>query len=1029
MPDSNPNPDVCIPTSETRTATGRTHVAEGVRLRFLERIDLHYERADDPEQTISALGGQRQDFGPITAPSDAGPARQKWVYVFKRAAGGHVSLSAEGRFDTDGTFTLVDWQSKSWANEDRRPAETEKQADDPAHLALDHDPESTELFAFLVHTQLPWHRLQQYIGVNPEVPLEYRAVKIAPGDGDHVVRNGESGVDAVLLTDYVNHVDRLHQKYRAAIRKKQQYQQDTADKLLHAGLTRSVVESYLDEQYPDQRTKDESPTTPGDPLADEVPGAPLDRLSEFETEVEDSVREFDDEINRWAGWLYDGWLGSPMYETARADGVMYASDPANFGDEQTKRAEEGLCRDLELLDEAVRSDDGQAHLQERFGEKSGELGGSGAKGLAFATTFLKRLADVPADDLDDLYDSAEAGSRSKVLDTAGQRRLRAYSILLEQLEVLRMTAGPGGSVQKTYARRQVAILQPLSDAAGAEPDGAGGRSSGPTRAWTADPNGPDAHPSTSAQRASAMLTGPDGELPRSGASAEDLLGLRFATVGRTDESGATVRHLRAEAVEGRALTLRGDGTAAVVDVEGVAAAEVLETGPSADAGPAEVEVRRRRLVRGLVATGGLDADVSEGAGGRTAGGADPASGSSTSDGWISGSGRFLVVLGVMDIGLGLLDLAGKLDEVGTDDPTRAAWEAWLSAGGSAAGLGGAGLGAYEAVQNIRKAHKAGGVTGLTAATKWALYFELFAALIAGIDEAKEGDLLGMVSAGLGGASAGLLTAGMSGGTVSLGALSISSALLSGIGFALLVAAAVAWSISDTKIEAWLKQNYWSAEGTLMGGAEGRDKSGEELEDVLRHQIEELMRLMATPRVRVVILSPGDASGNRDVYPFGEDEERLGQSESGLQFWETLPTGSELRLEVQPGLFMPEAMYLELDDLVVRDRILSEKWGEGEPVLMPDARYDAHVGEGTGQKKFARSWAVGEQRVGLQSGAAQLEVEATITLRVVDEKRWGFEEEMDLAWQAEGTVGHRHQISERPEDGRLSLALLDEDGWF
>jgi hypothetical protein len=144
----------------------------------------------------------------------------------------------------------------------------------------------------------------------------------------------------------------------------------------------------------------------------------------------------------------------------------------------------------------------------------------------------------------------------------------------------------------------------------------------------------------------------------------------------------------------------------------------------------------------------------------------------------------------------------------------------------------------------------------------------------------------------------------------------------------------------------------------------------------------------------------------------------------------------LRLEVRPGLFMPEvmyfmpeAMYLELDDLVVRDRVLSEKWGEGEPVLMPDSRYDVHVGEGTGRKKFARSWAVGGQRVGLQSGAAQLEVEATITLRVVDEERWGFEEEMDLTWQAGGTVGHRHQISERPEDGRLSLELLDEDGWF
>jgi hypothetical protein len=80
----------------------------------------------------------------------------------------------------------------------------------------------------------------------------------------------------------------------------------------------------------------------------------------------------------------------------------------------------------------------------------------------------------------------------------------------------------------------------------------------------------------------------------------------------------------------------------------------VEARPSADAGPAEIEVRGRRLVRGLVATGGLGADVSEVSGGRAAGGADPASDSSTSDNRISGLGRFLVVLGVMDVGLGRL---------------------------------------------------------------------------------------------------------------------------------------------------------------------------------------------------------------------------------------------------------------------------------------------------------------------------------------------------------------------------------------
>lgn len=81
------------------------------------------------------------------------------------------------------------------------------------------------------------------------------------------------------------------------------------------------------------------------------------------------------------------------------------------------------------------------------------------------------------------------------------------------------------------------------------------------------------------------------------------------------------------------------------------------------------------------------------------------------------------------------------------------------------------------------------------------------------------------------------------------------------------------------------------------------------------------------------------------------------------------------------------------------------------------------------RAIARRWDLSGQRGGLQSGSARLSVEATGTLRFVNEDTWGFEEEMDLTWEATGTVGHRHPISDQPEDGRLDLEIADEEGWF
>ena len=485
MSTSNPNPEVCTPPNETRTATGNRHVADGLRLRFLERIDLHDERPeDDIEQTVSALGGERQDYGPIRAPSPNSPARQKWVYVFERGAGGHVGLSAEGRFDADGALKLVDWQSKSWANEDRRPANKEKDADDPVHLTVDYDPEASEVFAFLLHTQLPWHRLQQYIGIHPEVTLEQRAVKLNPGESDLVVRDREAGVDSVLLTDYVDHVDRVHQKYTSALREKEEYLQEKADKLLHAGLTRSVVDAYTDRQAEEE--------VPPDTPKVEVPGIPMDRLSDFQSEVDATTQALDEEIKLRASWLYDAWLGSPMYEIARADGVMYAAAPSNFSDEQVKQAEAGLLRDLELLDEAVRTDDGQRYLEDRFGDGLEGMDRSAAKGLAFASKFTQKLTEISKDYLTDLYRKVKQSSLTAL--SAAQRRLRGFAIVVEQLEMVRMHPDTGTRLKKKYTRVQMGVLTKLSEAAGADPSSMDSPQKKPAPVWQADPSAPSAHP-------------------------------------------------------------------------------------------------------------------------------------------------------------------------------------------------------------------------------------------------------------------------------------------------------------------------------------------------------------------------------------------------------------------------------------------------------------------------------------------------------------------------------------------------------
>jgi len=104
--------------------------------------------------------------------------------------------------------------------------------------------------------------------------------------------------------------------------------------------------------------------------------------------------------------------------------------------------------------------------------------------------------------------------------------------------------------------------------------------------------------------------------------------------------------------------------------------------------------------------------------------------------------------------------------------------------------------------------------------------------------------------------------------------------------------------------------------------------------------------------------------------------------SGLQFWETLPAGAELRLQVSPGLFFGEQTYLEVTDLTVRDSLNVETEMQEASALLPDPSYDVITSTDEARNTFVRSWDWGGREV-----LAHLEVEATITLRVVDEESW------------------------------------------
>ncbi len=975
---SHPNPDICKLPNVTYTSTGETHVAEGLRLRFLERIDLHDERPEeDIEQTVSGLGGSCEDYGPIKAPSQKGPARQKWIYVFERGLDGHVGLSAEGQFDQNGTLELVDWQSKSWANQDRRPTTEEKEAEDPAHLRVDYDPEASELFAFLLHTQLPWHRLQQYLGHNPEVRLEQRAVKIAPKDNHLVGRNDEAGVDCVLLTDYVDHVDRLHRKYTAAIREKEAYLQEKADKMLHASLTRSIVDEYTDQQA----GEDVPPDTP----KVEVPGNPMNRLSDFQAEVDAKTQALDEEITLWADWLYDAWLGSPMYEIAQADGVMYAAAPSNFNKTQVKRAETELLRDLELLDEAVRSDQGKQYLEDRFGDGLKGMDRSAAKGMAFASKFLQKLVEVGRGPLSDLYTKAKQSTLSAL--SMPQRRLRGFSIVVEQLEMIRMDPETGTRLRKKYTKVQIGILDQLVEAVGADPSSMDQPAKNPAPVWQADPSAPDAHPSTDAQPSSALVKRGDNDA------------LRFSTV----DTDGTISVLRGTAKEGR-VAVEGDRFRGSIRATEFSAEGKSTTG-SPNAVTETAEVKRRKIVLSLVDTGNLDADASGQAGG---GNGDV----------INGSGRLLVALGVLDVGLGFAEIPALVGKSLEDDPTHSVWDTVLASGGKVTGLGGAALGTYEAMQNLWEMKKFSKWLGKKAAGRIAIVLDIVASASSTAQELKQGDTYGAISAASGGAGAVAFAGAMGGGMLGLSAF-----VLSGAGLGLLIIAGVAWYLSDTKLESWLRHNYWSEEGGyIQGGAEGRGKTGEKLEEVLAQQIQELMKMLSKPQVEVYILSPPSSDGSQVRYDFGEHSDRIEESRNPMpKYWENLPEGTELRLEVTPGFFQPRMNYIDISGLTIKDWLASEAFVDGERLLMGDAKYDAILRYDNGQTGFARSWDLSGEKVRLEAGQARIDVDMSVTVRYMSERKWGFEEgALDQEWTVTGRGGHDEW------EGKLDVSA---PGWF
>ena len=1026
-----------------RSRTNHRLSTRQVRLRFFEIADV--SRSEDHDHPMGA-DRPNEGYTARSIRSDAAAGRQKWLYVFLAdlRPDGSVSASSlqyEGQFDDEGALSAVDWSGGAgqWAGQDIRPPTVEQPGgvvtltiEDRSALGQPIGGVRTVHLGFLSHVQLPAARLDRYFSGSPDARLPSRALLLDPDataeDGgfrstlanppgpDPWTRWAEGGeVAEAFLFDYVDFARTLHGHYQAAAARFTAYSLQNAEKILHAGLTRSLADAYRDDEHKDDDERDETPDpdwTTGEEAdsRDRVPGEVYVRLDAFSDEVAARAAR----VEFWASHLYD-FMSQDAFVMAREDAAGFGP-PDALGEPALDAIDAEVARQTELLDGAELSDRGKAHLASTLGRAEAP---QWYERVALATKVVGRLAEIPKSYYEGLAaKAAEEEVRAVAdLDALRKQRLRAFADLLTSYEHARaVVPEAAGRIDAL----QMKVLDPMVAAVGASGGGALSVPGLPDLPGSSTPGSlldqlPAPLRGTTGAGIEALsveavvgVARPRGLLATGmpNQAAFELLEPRHWTPGHTYGPGevSTTRFQWTRTDDGL-LVLSGGNRRAFADARGLLAGTpglVTRSGepltPKRAALARLVDVTGRpfsegpdaalRALRDKVAAqqGALDAQQLA------------AQMAAVRLNW---AGKLFVALNVLDLVASAAELRAKLRE-GDRDRGRGegAWAAYLGAIGAGAGAASAATGLVESARAlIPEAALAGRLgTALRVIGRISGGLAVVSSAISLAQELDTHDEMGAWSAAFG-VAAGIAMFAFPPAAIILA--------LASVGFLL---------FANTPVEDWLENCYWSAEetgelATLAAGSARRR---------LIHEVEDLFALLGRPLLSVEVRrSEGGAASTLARYGTTPGP----------------PAPDRLRLTVRPGLF-PDGSRLEVSRLrlllpprgwEVLDAFLP--WAdvdrEAVPVQAmfssPDPTREVVAERAGGGAAFVREWDLGGA-VGALSGwlgipPAGLSFACRVTLRLPD----GVGSVADPAFEVRGPIGYARDYGTMVSVGRAEPA--------
>ena len=936
--------------------------------------------------------------------ADSSTGREKWLYVFLADLRPDGSISAaslqwEGRYDDDGGLKTVDWSDPGrWAGRDVREATDERPN---AVVPLTVEARSalgrpiggvrTAHVGFLSHVQLPAARLDHYVSGHPDARLPSRALLLDPDAAadDGAFRSTLAGPPGshrwvrwadeertfawAFVFDYVDFARTLHGHYAASVANYAAFSVQNAEKILHAGVTRSLADAYRNQEHKEPDERDQAPADPDWTAIEEaesrarIKGRVYERLDVFAGEVAAEA----DRVAFWAAHLYDDWMSGDAFAMAREDATTFGPSGA-LGTPALEAVEAEIARQADLLDGAEVSERGKEYLAVHLARA-----GTSAwyERVALATKVVGRITDVPKTYFEDLADRIgdERRTTARTVEDLHKQRLNAYGQLLTSYEHARAVVPEAAAAVDA---RQLRILGPMVEAVGT-----------PTPAPSPSFGSP-------ADLLGRLPTAPQGAAGPgvTPLSASDVVGLVAARPGAPARAGlevlrprhwtpnhtyrpfevSTARYHLGEVDRGLAV-LKGGGGRAFAYAPGLLVPEPGLVTPSGD----PVSSKRRAVSRLLDVTGrplsegphGTIRALSEQIEAQEAALKSNELARELNETRLNWAGKLFAALNIVDLVTGIAELRVKLSDADRDSARGAsAWEAYMSAIGAGAGATSAALGLVESARGlVSKAAAAGAVGKATAARlgaalgvvgKVGAVLGIVSSGAAFVQEMNTHDEVGMWSAGF----------GVAGG--------IAMFFVPYLGIALLVVSIGLALFANTPVEDWLENSYWGSQED--DEVAGLDAEGER--ERLIHEVEDVFGMLSRPLLSVEVRRSGQGAAST-LARYGNAPES------------TSP--DRLRLTVRPGLF-PDGSRLEVRQF--RLTLPATGWGvfggaDARPQVpvesrlsIPDPERDVVVLEGAGAV-FLREWDVAdlsdEVRGRLRMAPAGLGFSCRVTLRLPD----------------------------------------------